>query len=144
MSRQPGTDWIVEGAQAAIYTYGRETRVRLATVERLTKTQIVLDGDRRFRRDDLRQIGPRGAWDALVELRRPDDKDVIDALAGQRIRGLVRAVSRATSGEISTLATAESALASIEAEVRRARATLDQLAGAPQPDAVSTTETPKD
>lgn len=60
-----------EGQQAAILSPGWEAAVRVVTVERLTATQIVLVGDeRRFRRDDGRQVGdhktellPLDAWE---------------------------------------------------------------------------------
>lgn len=136
MTRQTDTDWIVEGAKVALYIHGYDRdSVRIATVERLTKTQIVLPEDRRFRREDLVEIGQRGTWDPqAAELMRVDDPRVIDVRAGQRIRGLVAAVERATTGRIVTLATARTALAAIEAEIYTTRTALDRLASMRQTD----------
>ena len=56
-------DWIREGAKVALYNPGiGGSTVRFTTIARLTKTQIVLDGDIRYRRDDLSRVGGNYKW----------------------------------------------------------------------------------
>lgn len=73
-------------------------RVDVATVERVTATQVVLEGGtRRFRRDDGREVGKQrqGGYGMVAELRPLDDPQVRQLRAEQAVNGLVRRIERA-------------------------------------------------
>ena len=48
-------------------------RSTIATVERVTKTQLILDSGLRFRRDGGRRIGG-SKWDTLILIKATDDR----------------------------------------------------------------------
>jgi hypothetical protein len=58
------------------------------TVDKLTTTQVVVEG-RRFRRDTLAEVGrSRGAWEVPYRLLPLDDPQVLDASAIARVARL--------------------------------------------------------
>jgi hypothetical protein len=78
--------WLAVGARVAVT--GRNS-VTIATVERMTATQVILhDMETRFHRGNLRAIGRGGPWDHVAEIAPLDSPDVIQ----QRMRQLLAGV----------------------------------------------------
>jgi hypothetical protein len=73
-------EWIQVGARVAEYTDGRvDGTVTLATIDRLTATQVVLSNGNKYNRATLRQVGAnRSGW------RTPTLEDV----ASERVRAV--------------------------------------------------------
>jgi hypothetical protein len=129
MARQTDTDWIIEGAQVAVYSTGhRGTRVRFCKVERLTKTQIVMADGIRYRRDTLRPVGDSASeWRTeTTELLPVTDPRVIDARAAARMRNLAATI-QPKLGQVTTLDQALEALTQIEIAVADTRRRVEAL-----------------
>lgn len=76
----PAASWPAIDDDAVLFTAGRlggEGRVIPVTVERLTKTRVVLSNGDWLPRDRLSKRG--GTWDPPTELLRPDDERVVTA-----------------------------------------------------------------
>lgn len=120
-------DWQPGDRVAVLSTapYGGD-RVDLATVERVTATQVVLEGDRRFRRDDGREVGAtrQGGYGVVAELRPLDDPPVRQLRAEQAVTRLVRRIGAARDTHRREPLTA---LDVIEQEVARTRAAVEKL-----------------
>lgn len=120
-------DW-KPGQRVAVYQHGAIEHVKLATVERLTATQVVLDNGRRFRKDGS-EVGrsSRGVWSTTwTELRPVDDPQVWAARARQAVAQLVYRIGekqRTLNGEGATLAL----LDYIERETAAVRAAVVKL-----------------
>jgi hypothetical protein len=71
---------------------GEHAWVAAKRVDRLTDTQVVLEGDRRFRRADLTEIGD-GHDGQPAHLRPMHDRLVVDALARSRLARLRQAIN---------------------------------------------------
>ena len=126
MTRQTDTDWITEGARVAELSinYSGGNNVRFATIDRVTKTQIVLDNDRRYRLADLRPVGEKNSgWGGRRELRRADDPDVRDAVANQALSNMLHRIHEMGRKRSlrSTRADVLAAMDEIAAEVANAR-----------------------
>ncbi|MFD6636729.1 hypothetical protein ACFWDN_13000 [Micromonospora chalcea] len=82
--------WVVEGAQVAELSWSAYgDYARLTQIQRLTKTQIVLAGGRRYNRERLRPVGEGYYRSQLVPANYPR---VQNALAREVLRNLVREV----------------------------------------------------
>lgn len=98
------TDWIVEGAKVAEFSWhGSRSRVALTTIERLTKTQIVLANGNRYNRDRLRMVGDNVY---RKELMPADDQRVRDVIAAEAVGRFAFAVHdllrRSPAGDVSS------------------------------------------
>ncbi len=123
------------GEQAAVWSSGGSwagPTVRMVTVERLTGTQIVIEGSStRYRRDNLRQVGNHYG----SELRRADDPMVREVLEQARVRDIALDLSRvldAADRKVRSTSDAGELLAvlgQIEQAVAVARATVEKLEG---------------
>ncbi|MDG4783290.1 hypothetical protein O7614_26890 [Micromonospora sp. WMMD961] len=80
--------WVVEGAAVAEYSNGYNGSVALTTIERLTKTQIVLANGRRYNRGSLRLVGNYYG----AELLPAKHRSVLDVLAQTAFRNLAQRV----------------------------------------------------
>jgi len=114
------TDWIREGATVAEYDgHGYDARVNIATITKLTKTQIVVDNERRYSRERLTPIG--GSSSIRRKILPAADPQVRDVQARRLFHDLEFDVSRMarnfTGGEADVLAR----LDEIEQAVRAAR-----------------------
>lgn len=66
--------------------------LRLATVDRVTKTQIIV-GDSRFRKRDGRLVGNQGRW-TFTHIRRPrNDEEIITIQSEERRRTLAHRIA---------------------------------------------------
>lgn len=75
-----GPDWPQPGDQVVVlFGYSHAQHVVICLVDRLTATQIVLAGGRRFWRNTSYEVGNRS-----YRLCRPDDQTVLNALARAR------------------------------------------------------------
>lgn len=120
---------LTPGQRGAILSPGFDTRAKLVTVERLTATQIVLVGDdRRFRRDDGRQVG-----DHRVRLLPPDDQQVRSAQVRQTYEsaysGVYQIERRVDSTNPRTPETYAQGLRDLVAVTSAALAAVDALLG---------------
>lgn len=84
--------WVVPGAQVATIGRGYDRNPWLSTIERLTKTQIVLSNGRRYHRKNRRPVGDYYG----PELMSVDDPQVLDALARQELSALEGLVEKAS------------------------------------------------
>lgn len=112
--------------KVAVYTHeyaGRDDRVRLGTVERVTPTQVVLDNGDRFRRHDGHQVAARSGYGPWRELRSLDDPEVRKVRARQAVHRLVRSITNAQRDSRDPL----TLLAYIEKETARVRAVVEKL-----------------
>lgn len=121
-------EWVVEGARAAIYS-GSMSRdhVEIVTIERLTRTQVVITGQkRRYRRDNLHQVG-----DHYRSVLMPADDPRV--LAVQERETVSRAFGKAKGVAVDTLKWPKDraeAIAQLEAAAAAIAAALDELRGA--------------
>lgn len=122
----PTPDWLTVGAQVAEYTCGNIPRVNRVTVERLTATQVILAGGKRYQLRTLRPVGEtrRSAWSPFTELRPLTDSSVRDTLAEQTLRNLfhkvdtlTRETARGAAGVLATIEAVEKATAAARAAV---------------------------
>jgi hypothetical protein len=116
------TDWIHEGANVAEYnSRGYNITFALATIERLTTTQIVLDNGNRYRRDTLTVVGDRYS-NVLLPV---NDQRVIDARARAELSEVETVVHRMTRGFTGGAEAVLAALDEIERAVAAARNTIN-------------------
>lgn len=66
------TDWVEAGARVLVET---RYNIKSETVERVTKTQIILTNGARYRRADGYPVGRSGSWNA-ERIQNPDDPAV--------------------------------------------------------------------
>jgi len=99
-------------------------RVDVTTVERVTATQVVLEGGHRFRRDTGREVGSarQGGYRLVAELRNLDDPQVRQLRAEQAVNALVRRIGNVHKGSDPA-----APLDFIEAETARVRAHIEKL-----------------
>ncbi|HEX8347757.1 MAG TPA: hypothetical protein VF657_23940 [Actinoplanes sp.] len=124
ITTHPTYPWLTEGGPAAIVTSrGTDKQVKLVTVDRWTKTQIVLTDDaRRYRVDNLRQVGDHYG----SKLYAANDTVVYDVRAAGIVDGLPYRVGEVTRKiRPVNLATARAALDQMEKEIAAARHVLD-------------------
>lgn len=94
------TSWIREGGEAAVSYGGLDPKVTLVEIARVTKTQIILVDDRRFRRDgNHSQVGSRNG----ANLQDPRSRHIVAKLARQALRTYAYEVSRLVSGSTATV-----------------------------------------
>ena len=128
-----GTDWVTVGARVAEYTNSSPDSVRLATVARVTASQVVLDNGSRYRRKDGREVGDsaRGPWACRTDLRPLDDSQVRQARVRQVVAAVEAKVERIVKEAKDIKADADSAWAAlgrielVVAAGRRALADID-------------------
>lgn len=86
--------WIAKGATVAVLQSGTAyDRVTTTTIERLTKTQIVLTNGTRFNRETLRRVGSSNSWHS-TRLLPIDDPTVVTSIAHNRSRDAVAHVHK--------------------------------------------------
>lgn len=84
------TDWIREGAQVAVYreSFHGEGSYTTDTITKITKTQIVLTNNQRFRRDHLTLVGS-SRYTAPI-LKPLNDPAIVQADAANQFRNVTR------------------------------------------------------
>ncbi|WP_433460662.1 hypothetical protein [Micromonospora sp. CA-248212] len=89
-------DWIREGATVVEYShqFNAPDGITRAKVAKLTKTQIVLDNERRYRRNDLRLVGQVHNYSGYNELVPPNDPRIRDVIAERKLRALVHRIEQ--------------------------------------------------
>lgn len=116
-------DWIAVGAKVAVRDRsGWQNTITIRTVERLTPTQVVVDGGIRFRRDNLSSVGDRRA-----ELLPPTDRAVVDALAKRRVDALRYKLDQLLGGFAGSAAQALTLVDEAAALITRTRAGLERF-----------------
>lgn len=92
MTRQTNTDWIAAGTKVAIFrdSYSGDGSYTTAIIDRLTKTQIVLDNGQRFNRERLTLIG--GSSYSAPMLKPLTDPKVVQANVSVQFREVINLV----------------------------------------------------
>lgn len=129
-------DWLAVGAETAVYTIGGgdgRDRVRLATVAKVTATQVVVTqvtgrAERRFRLADFREVGEssRSGYGSRSELRRLDDPQVRKVRTELVLAELVHKITDAHNRQRQDPA---ALLDLIETQTARARRRVTELTG---------------
>ena len=96
-------DWAEEhgikpGSRVVVCEGGRSGGVSKRLVVRMTKTLIILDNDRRFRRRDGHESGTGTDWQPSASLALPHDPYVVDQMALLELKRLMATLNRAASG----------------------------------------------
>lgn len=120
--------WIAPGAEVAIVErFGQADRVKLTTVERLTRTQIICATGARFRRSDLGR-SDLGAWPAHdTDLLPASDKRVRQAIACTKARSAGAQIAKLSrDSSLQAIEDAEKHLKEIAAIVERALAAVER------------------
>lgn len=85
-------DWFKTGKSVAVL-YGGGV-VAIKRVDRMTPTQIVVEGEERYRKSDLHSVGTHGPFDYVPRIAPLDDEHVVRRLAEQRNSMALRKVTR--------------------------------------------------
>lgn len=126
--------WLTKGAEVAIVHSTFDGKVTFAHIERLTPTQIVLDNGDRYRRgSDYAQLGV-DRYKLPTCLVDPHSPHVVNRVARDLFRDVVRTGERITSGAGATIgqmdaAAVRDALADLADQINAARKELDRRAG---------------
>ncbi len=115
------TGWVREGVQVAeFYQHWSNARATIATVERLTATQIILDNGNRYRRDNGKGVGDR-----REELLPVDDYRVRNCIAAGVLSSLRHRVDEACKDHNGSVAAVLATLDEIARLVAEARAKVE-------------------
>jgi hypothetical protein len=120
-------NWIRAGAEVAVKTGRDDEHIVFDRIERLTSTQIVLAGGKRFRLDTLHKVGDRYG-DELLD---PASDQVVNAVARTRLRQLAREADQLVHGYSAIVGTLDAAgvLAELEKLTASVQAARDEIAG---------------
>ncbi len=104
-------DWITVGAMVGVRnsTFGYRSTISVRAVERLTATQIVVDGGARFRRSDLRRVG-----EGSGELLPLTDPMVVQGRVDKRVENVRRAIDNKVETYHRTNGTPQAAVALLD------------------------------